>query len=211
MRIRILWTSLYALLLLCFFFIGIYYRSFTWAGFFVLPFAMSIFYGYFRKLTGDVFRTATVGLVLYALSTAVLLGILTTFEAFWVYLENWGELMGWQEVTAFNDAVGAAAILYIGVVTLQILLGFSGILVGIGIEKFAGLLRPSKERIITYGDFSKEGISRSGVVKVRVVGTVPQELYEWMKQEIDGGNYFNQSHIMEVALTKLKEKESQQV
>ena len=40
---------------------------------------------------------------------------------------------------------------------------------------------------------------------MRVFGTIPKELYEWMQREIERGKYHNQSHVIEVALKKLKE------
>lgn len=63
----------------------------------------------------------------------------------------------------------------------------------------------TRMRIRTFGDFTGEGVTRMGVEKVRIIGTVPKELVEWMQREIEAGNYVNQSHLLEVALRQLKE------
>jgi hypothetical protein len=128
----------------CFFFAGVYFADNAWAGFFVLPFGLSILYGYFRKAIGEAFRNALVGLVLYGSVMAILLCVLSSFEPFWVYLEPFSVIQ--QEITTFDEAVGVAAMSYIGVFMLQIGLGILGVLIGIGTEKLlGGILQPPKE------------------------------------------------------------------
>lgn len=43
-------------------------------------------------------------------------------------------------------------------------------------------------------------------MRVRVFGTIPKELHDWIEQEIKSGRYHNTSHVIEVALKVLKEK-----
>ncbi len=156
MRTRIFWTGFYALLMSCFFFTGVYFADHAWAGFLVLPFVLSILYGYFRKAIGGGFLNMAAGLVLYGFVVAILLCILSTFEPFWVYLENLKMMTlgntslvwGW-EITTVDEAVAVAAMAFVGVFMLQIGLGILGVLVGIGTEKlFGGILQPPKERAL---------------------------------------------------------------
>ncbi|MFQ6068645.1 MAG: hypothetical protein ACE5KD_03780 [Candidatus Bathyarchaeia archaeon] len=200
---RILWIGLYALLLLCFFLTGFYFPNLALAGFYMLPFMLSILYGYFKRVTGA-FSTFVVGLALYGLMAVISCGVLATFESFWIYIENLPII--WAEINTFNEALAGVMILLIGVFASQIPLGAFGVFIGIGIDKLGKTLQRSKERIITYGNFTNEGVTKTGVVKVRVIGTIPENLYEWMKKEIEAGNFVNQSHIMEAALKQLKEK-----
>jgi putative addiction module CopG family antidote len=44
-------------------------------------------------------------------------------------------------------------------------------------------------------------------MRVRVFGTIPKELYDWVQKQIESGKYHNTSHIIEVALKLLREKE----
>lgn len=167
---------------------------------------LSVFYGYFRRVIGEAFSTLLVGLILYGFVAVTLCSILTSFELFWPYLENLG-IIGFEYIDTFDEALAGVMILLIGIFAGQITLGIFGIVVGIGLDKLEGILSPSEERIVTYGDFTSEGVTKAGVIKVRVIGTVPESLYKWMKQEIEAGNYVNQSHIMETALRQLKRKE----
>ena len=51
----------------------------------------------------------------------------------------------------------------------------------------------------------------TGVTKVRIIGTVPEDLVEWMRKAIEAGDYVNQSHAIETALKKLREAGSGRV
>jgi Arc/MetJ-type ribon-helix-helix transcriptional regulator len=42
---------------------------------------------------------------------------------------------------------------------------------------------------------------------MRVFGTIPKELYDWLQKQIETGKYHNMSHAIEVALKLLREKE----
>ncbi len=116
-------------------------------------------------------------------------------------------MIGFEYIDTFDEAFAGAMILLIGTSAGQITLGILGVVVGIGLDKLEGIVSPSEERIATYGDFTSEGVTKTGVIKVRVIGTIPESLYKWMKREIEAGNYTNQSHIMEIALGQLKRKE----
>lgn len=43
-------------------------------------------------------------------------------------------------------------------------------------------------------------------MRVRVFGTIPKELNDWMQEQIKSGKYHNASHMIEIALKLLKEK-----
>lgn len=40
---------------------------------------------------------------------------------------------------------------------------------------------------------------------MRIAGTIPEELYEWASRQIEERRYFRWSHIIEIAITKLRE------
>jgi Arc/MetJ-type ribon-helix-helix transcriptional regulator len=42
--------------------------------------------------------------------------------------------------------------------------------------------------------------------KMKVSGTVDDEIYIWMKKRIGDGTYYNQSHAIQRGLLKLKEE-----
>jgi hypothetical protein len=81
-----------------------------------------------------------------------------------------------------------------------------GTLIGVYAHGLQESLLPTEERLDTSGDFTREGVTRTGVSKMRVIGVIPTDLVELMNEEISKGNYTNQSHIMETALRGLKEK-----
>jgi hypothetical protein len=188
----------------CFFFIGLYFPSSALASFFVLPLALSILYGYFIKDVKETMSIIIIGLILYGAITGILCGILSTLQPFWRHLENWPFLF--PEITMFDEAFATIFILCLGFFALQIPLGVFGAFIGLSAEKLKKTLRTSEKRVLTYGDFTTEGMTKTGVMKVRIIGTIPKELYEWIKKEVESGNYVNQSHIIEAALKELKEK-----
>jgi len=47
-------------------------------------------------------------------------------------------------------------------------------------------------------------------MRVRIFGTVPKDLYDWMQKQIETGKYHNQSHIIEAALKLLEQKEKKE-
>ena len=47
-------------------------------------------------------------------------------------------------------------------------------------------------------------------MRMRVFGTIPKELYDWVQKQIESGKYHNMSHIIEVALKKLREESQKQ-
>ena len=123
-----------------------------------------------------------------------------------VYAESMPELSeALIHADTFDAVVGALSITLMGFFVTQIPLTISGVALGLAGKKASMWLWPSKRPIETYGDFTSEGITKSGVVKVRVLGTVPEELVDWMQKEIEAGNYVNQSHILEASLRKLQE------
>jgi hypothetical protein len=42
--------------------------------------------------------------------------------------------------------------------------------------------------------------------KMKVSGTVDDDLYKWMKKKIDEGTFYNSSHAIQRGLNKLKEE-----
>lgn len=210
MAIRVFWTVLYGLLMACFFLVGIYLPYLGWAGFIVLPLMTSAIVGYFSKQIREAFSVIVVGLVVYGVIALILIGVLSTSIAnalYWVHEASWPQLSEAElHATMYNETVYALSIMCIGFFMIQISLTVGGVSVGIFVKKLQRMLQPAKDRIISYGDFTTEGITRTGVVKVRVIGTIPEELYEWMKKEVEASNYVNQSHIIEAALRKLKEE-----
>ena len=43
--------------------------------------------------------------------------------------------------------------------------------------------------------------------RLRIAGTIPEELFEWASRQIVERRYFKWSHLIEVAITKLREDE----
>jgi len=102
-----------------------------------------------------------------------------------VYAESMPELSeALIHADTFDAVVGALSITLMGFFVTQIPLTISGVALGLAGKKASMWLWPSKRPIETYGDFTSEGITKSGVVKVRVLGTVPEELVDWMQKEI---------------------------
>lgn len=125
--------------MLSFFFVGIYFSDFAWIGFFALPSALNVLYGYVRKVTGEVFHTAALGLVVYWFLAVVVSSILPTHEPFWSYLENLGGSGLYSEITTFEQALGTAGVLWVGLLPIQFPWAILGILLGIGAEKCVGI------------------------------------------------------------------------
>ncbi len=44
-------------------------------------------------------------------------------------------------------------------------------------------------------------------MRVRIFGTVPKDLYDWVQEQIESGRFHNQSHALEIALKRLREDE----
>jgi Arc/MetJ-type ribon-helix-helix transcriptional regulator len=43
--------------------------------------------------------------------------------------------------------------------------------------------------------------------RMKVSGTVDDDLYKWMKKKIDDGKFYNPSHAIQRGLVKLREEE----
>jgi hypothetical protein len=138
-RVQPLWLSLYACLMLSFFLAGICFSDFAWVGFFALPFAVNVLYGYLRKVTGEVFHTIALGFVAYVFLAVVTLGMLSTQEPFWSYLESLGGSGLYSEITTTEQALGTAGALWVGLLPIQFPWAILGVLLGIGAEKCVGI------------------------------------------------------------------------
>ena len=209
MSVRVLWVGLYGLLMACFFAIGVYFPSLVGVCFIVLPLILSIILGYLSRSVEEAFKVQILGLVVFGLLSLVILYILSnslTNSLYWVYAESWPELSeALIHGEAFEIIIGVLATTLLGFFVTQIPLTISGVIIGLFGKEFDRVIWPSRRRTKTYGDFTGEGVTKTGVSKIRIIGTVPEELVEWMKKEIEAGNYVTQSHIMEAALRKLQE------
>ena len=206
-NLRVFWVGFYGLLMLALFFFGLLFRDYAWAAFFVLPLTSSVVYSYFGKEVKKALLVIIPGLLLFGVSAAILGGVLINHELFWGYLDE----MPYYDlsITTYDVALSYLAVMIVGFMSLQVPLQAFGVCIGVFAHGLRESLLPTEERLDTSGDFTREGVTRTGVSKMRVISVVPTDLVEWMNEEISKGNYTNQSHIMEVALRGLKENEQE--
>lgn len=141
------WTGLYTALILCFFLSGLFFRSFAWVAYFVLPLMVCIFCGYFVRDLAEALSAILLGVILYGIVGAVLCIILSTFEPFWTYLGSgpFARAAYGSEITTFYEAFGSVIALHIGFLLLQGPLGAFGVLVGTGANNVKETLRHARE------------------------------------------------------------------
>ena len=204
---RVFWVGFYALLMLSLFFFGLLFRDYAWAAFFVLPLTSSIAYSYFFKEVQKALLVIIPGLLLFSVSAAVLGGVLINHELFWEFMDKMPYFD--LSITTYDRALIYLAVMVVGFMSLQVPLQAFGTWVGTYANSLRESLLPTEEHVGTYGDFTREGVTRTGVTKIRVIGVIPSDLADWMNEEISKGNYTNQSHIMEAALRGLKENEQE--
>ena len=193
--------------MLSLFFFGLLFRDYAWGAFFVLPLTSSVLYSYFSKEAKKALLVIVPGILLFGVLAAILGGVLINHELFWGYLNKvpYFDL----SITTYDVALSYLAVMIVGFASLQVPLQAFGTLIGVYAHGLRESLLPTEERLDTSGDFTREGVTRTGVSKMRVIGVVPTDLVEWMNEEISKGNYTNQSHVMEAALRGLKENEQE--
>lgn len=188
------WVVFYGFLIVCFLSMGVSSPGYAGAFFVIFPLTLTMLVVYFTKSVEEAFKIAIVGLVIGGVMSLIPFMIISN------------SFSPEEEFIVGAQTIYLASIWASFFVT-QVPLTFVGMILGLVGRELQKFLWPQERRIRTFGDFTSEGVTRMGVEKVRLIGTVPEELVEWMQREIEAGNYVNQSHMLEVALQQLKERE----
>ncbi len=176
--------GLYALHLSGFLLIGFFIPNLSGAFWVIAPLILSIIIGYISKSFETAYKIMGLGLIASSVISLLPFGALSTFIS--------------------EEELAGMSITWLSFFVTQVMLTFVGVGLGLIGKELRRAVWPPKKQIKTYEDFTSESMTRTGVSEVRIIGMIPEELVEWMQEEIEARSYVNLSHIVETALRQLR-------